>query len=187
MCRPASFVVTKDSVLWSPTTESHEEIITEFGLHADGVRGPNICRVELIPEDDLYWTDPATWSFGVDQDTLPEWWDAVDAERRVKAAALKWQAAKIIKPEQNRNVIKDGEFVLFSYGTVQAICGGTVQAICGGTVEAIRGGTVEEIRGGTVEAYVKLDPELLKGKYTVLIDRSGDVPVCYVGKEAPNA
>ena len=95
MCRPASFVVSQDKVFWSPTAESHESIITEFGIHAYGVRGPNICRVELIPIDDLYFTDPSTWGFNVDQDILPEWWDVADAERRVKAAALSWQAAKI--------------------------------------------------------------------------------------------
>ena len=49
MCQPASFVLTKDAVFWSRFTDSHEEIIKESGLHADGAKGPNILRVEVVP------------------------------------------------------------------------------------------------------------------------------------------
>ncbi|MFA5054014.1 MAG: hypothetical protein WC565_08135 [Parcubacteria group bacterium] len=183
MCQPASFIVTKDSVLWSKVTESHEDILSEFGFHMDGARGPNGARVELSPRNGLFWTDPAMWVFKIDQDAVPEWWDAADAERRVKAAALNWQATKIIKPDQRRDEIKKGEFVLFSYGTVQEIWGGTVQEILGGTVQEIWGGTVQEILGGTVQAYEHVDPAILTGPHAVLIDRSGEFPVCHVGKE----
>jgi hypothetical protein len=186
MCKPAGFIVTKDAVFWSKTTDSHEDIIAEFGLHPDGARGPNICRVELIPADGLYWTDPATWEFNVDQDIRPEWFDLEEATRRVKAAALNWQAAKIIKPGEKRNV-GAGEFILFDYGTVQEVWGGgTVQKVWGGgTVQTVGdGGTVQTVGdGGTVQAYTKLDPAILKSPCAVLIDRSGNVPVCYVGKE----
>ena len=52
MCQEASFVLTKPKVYWSRFTDSHEEIIKEFGLHADGVangvNGPSILRVEVL-------------------------------------------------------------------------------------------------------------------------------------------
>jgi hypothetical protein len=159
MCKPASFIVTKDAVLWSKTSEGHEDIIKEFGLHADGVRGPNICRVELVPSDGLYYTDPATWAFKTDQDILPQWWNEEDGKRRSLAAAIHWQASKIIKPGEERSV-SAGEFILFNYGTVQAVCsggtvqevyfGGTVREVCsGGTVQAVcSGGTVQVVLGG---------------------------------------
>jgi hypothetical protein len=54
----------------------------------------------------------------------------------------------------------------------------------GGMVQEVwDGGTVQEVLGGTVQAYTKLDPAILKSPRAVLIDRSGNVPVCYVGKE----
>ena len=41
MCDFASFVLTKDKVFWSDSN-SHTDIIEEFGLHEDGANGPNI-------------------------------------------------------------------------------------------------------------------------------------------------
>jgi len=45
MCRPASFVVTKDKALWTRCTNSHELIIKEYGFD-DTKREPDFV-VEL--------------------------------------------------------------------------------------------------------------------------------------------
>ena len=88
MCEFASFVVTIDRVYWLPRSDSHEDIVQQHGLHADGARGPNIVRVELRPVagsmDDL-----SGWVYRVDQDILPEWHAAnpVETEARVIATA----------------------------------------------------------------------------------------------------
>ena len=49
MCTPASFVLTKDRVFWSKKSDSHEDIIEEYKLNPDGIRGPNIVRVKISP------------------------------------------------------------------------------------------------------------------------------------------
>jgi len=96
MCKAASFVLTKDAVYWSKTSNSHEEIIREFSL-PDGsksevacFRTPLILRVEITPGDGDYSTDPATWKYCVDQDRLPEWIGGTE-EQRARACLPEWQ------------------------------------------------------------------------------------------------
>jgi hypothetical protein len=90
MCKFASFVLTKDQELYLPTSDSHEDIINHFSLHADGVRGPNILRVEIVPGAELKrFSDYKAWQYRVDQDTRPAWFDAKGDEKRARAALLK--------------------------------------------------------------------------------------------------
>ena len=87
MCKFASFVLTKDSVFWSETSDSHEDIIAKHGLHADGIKGPNILRVEIVPGVMLKkWSDYKNWVYRVDQDRMPFWFDAEKDERRARKA-----------------------------------------------------------------------------------------------------
>ena len=76
-------------------------------------------------------------------------------------------------------------------GTVEYIYGGTVKSIEGGTVKYIKGGTVgysygtmpSKITGNpTVIAYNSLSKEILKSSQAVIVDRSKDKVVCYIGK-----
>ena len=86
MCNFASFVLTKEREFWLDSSDSHEEIINHFKLHADGAAGPNIIRVELTPPREGDWGDLSTWNFRIDQDIKPNWADT--AEPRTRAAAV---------------------------------------------------------------------------------------------------
>ncbi len=154
MCTEASFVLTKDRTFWSKTTDSHEGIISEYRLHADGAGGPNIVRVEVTPAGGDYTLPVDQWVYRVDQDDLPDWYEAAECEARVREALPAWVESKLVLPGETRNV-KAGGYVARVYGTVQAVYdGGTVQAVYdGGTVQDVRcGGTVQEVwNGGTVQ------------------------------------
>ena len=180
MCRPASFIVTKDAVLWSKTSDRHEDILQEFGIK-DIALPPAFVRVELVPNDGLLWTDPDGWTFNIDQDSFPKWWSAGKAEKKVRSVALRWQAEKVVKPGEEST--REKEYV---YGTVQKVLsGGTVQKVLGGgTVQEVLSGTVQEVWGGTVQFYTKPDLSILQDPNAVLIDRSGEKVLCYVGKQA---
>ena len=39
MCRPASMIVTKTKVFWSEKSDSHEDIVEEYKLKEQNVRG----------------------------------------------------------------------------------------------------------------------------------------------------
>lgn len=89
MCKFASFVLTKDKVYWLPDIDSHEEIISRNNLHVDGVRGPNILRVEIIPGPTIKkFNQYKDWQYRIDQDRMPEWFDAPKDEKRARTALL---------------------------------------------------------------------------------------------------
>ena len=87
MCKFASFVLTRNKAFWSDISDSHESIIAEHKLHTDGVRGVNVLRVELTPPDHGHqWADVANWSYHIDQDIMPDWFDAPRDEERARDA-----------------------------------------------------------------------------------------------------
>ena len=94
MCNFASFVLTKDKVFWSETTDSHEGIIREFKLAQDGARGPNILRVEITPPKLIDWNNLGAWIYRIDQDIMPEWHDPKADEARAREA-LKNKSLKV--------------------------------------------------------------------------------------------
>ena len=90
MCKFASFVLTKGEEFWSDKSDSHEAIIVEHGLHADGAQGPNILRVQISPTDKIkIWPSLKAWAYRVDQDRMPEWFDALECEKRTRAALVR--------------------------------------------------------------------------------------------------
>ena len=104
MCQFASFVLTKDRVFWSNETDSHESIIEENNLHADGACGPNILRVELTPPIEGDLADFSKWQYRIDQDVTPDWAPRCDAatmdevERRARVALKQRFLKRIIVP-----------------------------------------------------------------------------------------
>ena len=87
MCKFASFVLTKDREFWSETGDSHNDIIRENNLNEWGSHGPNIVKVEISPTDKIKkWPSLKAWSFRIDQDTFPKWFDAATVEKRTREA-----------------------------------------------------------------------------------------------------
>ena len=208
MCREASFVITENRVYWSRKSDSHEDIIQEFGLNHLDCDPPGFVRVELTPPGNDFRLPVSDWVFRVDQDIVPDWWNAAWAENQIRETAIDWLGCKVLLPGQVIKELKDKIFAV--YGTVQEVYGGTVQKVYGGgtvqkvwdggtvqkvwdggtvqkvygggTVQGVwDGGTVQEVYGGTVIAYTHLDPIILKSPNAVLIDRSGNVVRCYTG------
>jgi hypothetical protein len=98
MCRPASFVLTKGHrVWWLKASDSHEDILDAHRLYADGIRGPNIVRVELYPSKGDFSLPLDQWVFKTDQggDWLPDWFDPIAAERETRAELRNWARAKL--------------------------------------------------------------------------------------------
>ncbi len=95
MCKPASFVITKDRIYWSRTSDSHEEIIREFKLNADGIGGPNIVRAEIAPPKSDLSLPLKQWEYKLDQLIWPKWYDAKTAERECRVELKAWKKAKL--------------------------------------------------------------------------------------------
>jgi hypothetical protein len=87
MCNFKSFVVTRNKIFFSNTSESHEGIMREFNLY-EGQMGahPNLVRVELRPYSitkNTPFNQFRKWLFRVDQDIIPRWFDRKDVRERV--------------------------------------------------------------------------------------------------------
>ena len=90
MCNFASFVITKGpKVWWLPKSDSHEKTIREYKLNADGARGPNVVRVEIVPKNGNLSLPLRTWEYKLDQDTLPSWYGAEECERACRVELKK--------------------------------------------------------------------------------------------------
>ena len=149
MCRPASFVLTKDRVFWSKKSDSHEDIIEEFELHSDGVRGPNIVRVEVTHRD--MRTPLSEWKFEVVQDELPPWHDPDVDESRARTALIEWAAHKLVI-DRACEVI-DGQVYAYGISRVTAYGSSAVYAYGSSTVKAYGIGTVKACENDATVSY----------------------------------
>ena len=140
MGRWASFVLTKDRELYLPDSDSHQEIVSHFGIHADGARCPNNINVEIYPGPLATALDDwPNWVFHIDQDITPEWAPRGDAgamaeiESRTRAALLRrakegftrldargCTALTSIEAPQATTLYADGCTALTSIGAPQA-------------------------------------------------------------------
>ena len=163
MCTPASMIVTKAKVFWSEKTDSHHEIISEFGIMETDARGDiNIVPVEIYPEDGNLNTPIGKWKFTIDhagyERDLPTWWDGEKYEKEVRAAVKDWKKQKVIT--RKRKEIKDGQFYLCDVADVQVakncelvINNSNVTALDNSNVTAFGNSTVKAFGNSTVKAF----------------------------------
>jgi hypothetical protein len=89
MCRLASFIVTREKVLWHPSDDSHEAII-KYHKMDDGIRS-SLVRVEMTPPNMDYSKPLKEWEFTIDQPDKPSWFSAKTEEEMVRAELPKWR------------------------------------------------------------------------------------------------
>ena len=106
MCKFASFELTRTECFWTKS-DRHQDMIEQFCPHKDGVGGPNSVGIELTPPRLGDWSDLSTWSFTIDQDTKPEWFDQQDVERRAREAlarrSIEWPWLPLVAQERASN------------------------------------------------------------------------------------
>ena len=208
MCEPMSGVLTPGhTVHWSEQTDSHREIIAEFGLRETNVRGDiNIVPFEVVPPYGDYSLPLSQWQYRVDFDgyqrNLPEWYDTEKAESAARAALKAWAKSNLVRKSAKVGKIRSGEYKAVVLGTIKANYGrilrnsgtvtwnyGTVTRNYGTVTYNDSGGTVTYNDGvvtrnsGTVTVYnTQAANGVMNTASGVLIDRSGSVPVVTVGK-----
>ena len=164
MCNPMSAVVTRTNVLWSRISDAHEDIISENGLN-DKTKTLDFVRVELAPKEFDFRRPVAEWEYKTDQDFLPEWYNAEEAEKAVRAAAPAWADAHIFIDRDfdghSNSIFAYGKSVIKNHGQTGGYCrahdGGTVNSTgqTGGNCRAYDGGTVNSTgqTGGYCRAH----------------------------------
>jgi len=157
MCVPASMIATKDKIFWSKTSESHTDIIEEFGLRERNARGEYLfVPIEITPPMGANYIFPldywiyATDVVGYERDCLPKWYDEKKVERRARAALKDWYKQKVVGPNEIRE-IKDEQVIC--YGNVVAKGKSKVSAHKGGVVEAYHDTRIKSHGGSFIKAY----------------------------------
>ena len=165
MCKPASFIIVNGQPpKWSVNTENHTGIRKEHGVPENTDTLTASVQVEITPPDGDLQNPIKDWIFKVNQDRLPKWWDASEAEVAVRVELKKWAAKKLIK--KDIDVISEGQFYL-----------------CGGNISAVRGGTISAVWDGQIIVYTRTDPNILKTSQAVMIDRCKKNIVVYIGAD----
>lgn len=141
MCQPASFIVTRERVLFSKLGDSHELIITENKLD-DSMRGGDFVRVEIVPPHGNYSLPLKKWIYNTDQHECPEWYNAKEAEIACR---------KEIKVWAKHHIVKSGEHECAAEQTLIALGNATVN-VSGGEVFG-HDDCVLNVSGGVVRGY----------------------------------
>jgi len=184
MCSPASFIVTKPKVFWSTKSDSHEDIIKEFELVEIVHDKITFVRVEITPPDNDFNAPLKTWTFKTDQDILPDWYDAKDAEKRVRAELKKWLAARVVLRGQERNV-NAGEFVYIASGGKATLRGNSQATLQDDSQATLRDDSHATLQGNSlITTYHELPKSILQSKNTAMIYRHDGKVECFVGKNS---
>ena len=213
MCNPASFVLTKDAAFWSKTSDEHERIIEKFKLHADGVRGTNIVRVEINPPDGDMSKPLSKWIYHLDQEEKPDWYDPVESEKRARIALEEWAKARLIRTGESRLVrdarvfalpgssveaLGNSSVVAWENSSVMAWGNSSVMAWGNSSVVAWENSSVVALENSSVVArgnssvtkifggvvrFFTMFSCTISGRFSVAIDMTRDAAVCHVGTD----
>jgi hypothetical protein len=170
MCKPASFVIADNGkrAFWSPTTDSHEEIIAEHKLVDQVASKLCIVRVEIVPPGNDMTKPLRQWIYNKDQDLLPKWYDAKSAEKLCRIELKKWFAAKVFV--EGSHAVKGGQFYAAGNSQVTARENSQVAAWENSQVAAWENSTTNQ-RSSTATVAIKDN--------AVAIDRTGEKPVIH--------
>ncbi len=151
MCKPASFVLTKDRVFWSVNSDSHETIIREHELSEGNAARINILRVEITPPNDDFKAPLEAWNFRVDQDRFPKWHDPREDEVRARAELKKWFDFRVILEGVRK--VRSGLFMAYGSSQVTAYGSSQVTAYDSSQVTAYGSSQVTAYGSSQVTAY----------------------------------
>lgn len=102
MCKPASFVVIKADrirVYWSRKSDTHEDIIREYGLSGYDrcFGGYGLVRVEIVPRCLDYSLPISEWVYSDEScpQNRPDWYIRSDIEHICRKELVQWKKAKL--------------------------------------------------------------------------------------------
>ena len=167
MCRFKSGIILKSMAVIAPgSDDSHSTLLKNMGIEDSYINASKVfVRAELIPQTDEWWTSPEErpdkWKFIVDQDIVPDWFDAEAHEKVFRESVCDWWKRHVLI-DQKIDELSSGYYrlkrceVKTLYKDVQVmLSSSTVQAMYdSSTVNEMRGNsTVNEMRdSSTVQA-----------------------------------
>ena len=96
MCRFKSGIILKSRVAIAPGgDDSHSALLESMGIEDDYIGASKVfVRAELVPKNDEWWINPEEypnkWTFVVDQDIVPDWFDKEEDEKVFRESVCDW-------------------------------------------------------------------------------------------------
>ena len=126
MCQFLSVLVLRNGdVLHHPMLDSHADLITYFKLPDTSEYIQRFAKVELTPGD---WLKPDTWHWKVDENTRPQWLDAVEAQAE---SATRRIATNMLLVSGEHQLIVDGCWIVGGCAIVRDVRGGRLMCVKG--------------------------------------------------------
>ena len=194
MCRFKSGIILKNRcVIAQGSNDSHTALLEELNIEDSRTNAmTKFVRAELLPPNDEWWTSPDTWSFNVDQDITPDWFDndVCKYEAEFRDAVKSWWEKYVlidkkidelsegyyrIKRCEVKKMLKDVQ-VMCDNSTVQVMCGNsTVQVMCdnstvqkmydNSTVQVMCGNSTVQVMCGNSTVQVMCDNSTVQKMY----------------------
>ena len=149
MCNFFSGLGLRDgSIRWDALIDSHSDLFTLFQI--PDTTTAHVVKFELQPpRDDAQLFDIAAWTFKLDEDAAPVWWEDV-------AAKIEEQARNTVRRmfviDRTVPLLTNGCWIVGNGGTIHRLLGGRIWRMSGGTLTEMSGGTLTAMRGGTLTA-----------------------------------
>ena len=102
MCQFKSGIILKNKcVIAQGDNDSHSALLDELGIKDDYIgMTKTFVRAELVPQNDEWGVNPAEepskWTFIVDQDEVPEWFDKEKYEAEFREYVCDWWKAHVL-------------------------------------------------------------------------------------------
>lgn len=134
MCRLKSGIILKDRI-FVPEYDSHTKMLEELGIEDNYfTASKTFVRFELSPKDNDVFSDIDDWRLNIDQDIVPDWYDAEIYKSRIIERVKDWAKEHIHIGINNLNIdsgdnhyIKDCKNVhIYGNATIDYISGSTV-------------------------------------------------------------
>ena len=122
MCQFLSAVVLRNGdVLTHPMLDSHSDLVLYLGLPDTTAYHQHFAKVELTPASN--WLDPATWTFRLDEETAPSWWE--DVATGVEET-LRQRASRMILRTGKKRLIVDGCWIVGGDAVISDVRAGRI-------------------------------------------------------------
>ena len=161
MCRFKSGIILKTRcVVAEGADDSHSNLLEKLNIVDTETNAmTKFVRVELLPPNDEWWTDPDTWEINVDQDILPDWYkeDPEKYNAEFRQAVKNWWKEHVLV-DQKIDTLSSGYYRLKRCEVKKLLK--DVQVMCdSATVQEMYGSaTVQRMYGSaTVRSYQKRD------------------------------
>ena len=152
MCEFKSGIILKSKcVIAEGNEDSHTTLLEKLKIDDTEINARRrFVRAELLPPDKEWWTDPATWTFYVDQDILPEWYtnDPGKYEQMFREAVTTWTEKHIIIKKELEE-LSEGYYLL-NDSTVKRLSGTVNVLMYDSTVDEMTDSSIVwEMRGNS--------------------------------------